>query len=919
MKRELLKKVSLSTLVVLQLASVGTAAPLFAAEVDNTPTEGAVQESFVPEESVPAAEAESQEEAEVVESIETVPAEEDEAPAVEESTEEPVEEMEEPSIEESTVESLEVPAEEAKQQAAPAMRTFSMQATQKTTPYNNVSQIGTIYKGGNTIDSLPWGDTGYQTIGRTSNFVGKTVHITRLTTNGAYGYAHIDGLGYGWIDMSAIKVLDAVAVDYYEYVTAGHYEVDTLPWGTAGYQKLSNASRYLGQQLHIRYKTTNGSYVYAEQNGKAIGWIDVKAFGLAGKEYPAVITAGNYNVDSLPWGTPGYTTVGYTRDYMGLELTVKGSTQNGSYLLVYLNGEKLGWIDARGVAAFETKAVDYMHYIGSDRYEINTLPWGTPGFRKLGTTDTLLGNYVRITRESTNGAYAYISLNGVGKGWVDKRAFGLSGNPYQATITNGNFHIDTLPWGTPGYQLIAYTKDYMGYELEIKGTTHNGKYALAYLQGKYLGWIDVKALQKTNYKSVNYALPVSGGQYEVNTLPWGMVGFRKLGTTAAYVGLSLQITKESSDGNYLYATMNGQEVGWIDKKAFGFEKLSYFFYITNGGYNLDTLPWGTTGYQTISLTDALIGKQLQVVARTQNGAYLQVADVNGQVLGWVDAKAGKALNEKTVNFQATIAKGGMTIDTLPWGTFGFVKRGSTGNHLGKTVTITKESSDGHYWYAIDNGFPMGWVDKKAFGTLAPQLSKVIFLDPGHGGTDPGATYYGVMEKTINLQVSEKIQRNLQQAGYSVIMARTGDTSIDYKTERSKIANGTNADIFVSVHHNAMPGNTYVNGIETYYYEADPNFPSKINAAMHNDPTRIKESAALAAAIQSELIQETGAYDRGVRRDTFAVLRETAIPAVLLELGYMSNPTENYKLTTDSYQEKLAKGVSDGILAWYNSK
>ncbi|MDE1550014.1 hypothetical protein [Jeotgalibaca caeni] len=120
MKRELLKKVSLSTLVVLQLASVGTATPLFAEEVDNTPPEGAMQESSAPEPKVPSEEAGSQEAAESVESSEEVPAEESQAPAVEESTEESAESIEsvesieeDPETESTPAESTEAASEEA--------------------------------------------------------------------------------------------------------------------------------------------------------------------------------------------------------------------------------------------------------------------------------------------------------------------------------------------------------------------------------------------------------------------------------------------------------------------------------------------------------------------------------------------------------------------------------------------------------------------------------------------------------------------------------------------------------------------------------------------------------------------------------------------------------------------------------------
>ena len=115
----------------------------------------------------------------------------------------------------------------------------------------------------------------------------------------------------------------------------------------------------------------------------------------------------------------------------------------------------------------------------------------------------------------------------------------------------------------------------------------------------------------------------------------------------------------------------------------------------------------------------------------------------------------------------------------------------------------------------------------------------------------------------------------------------------------------------------MPSNATVTGIETYYYEYNPDYPPVINEEMHNDPTRILESAELAVAIQDALVDNTGAADRGVRKNTFAVLRETAIPAVLLELGYMSSPTELAKLTTASYQTTLAKSITVGIVAYFN--
>lgn len=212
------------------------------------------------------------------------------------------------------------------------------------------------------------------------------------------------------------------------------------------------------------------------------------------------------------------------------------------------------------------------------------------------------------------------------------------------------------------------------------------------------------------------------------------------------------------------------------------------------------------------------------------------------------------------------------------------------------------------------------------GHPAPKVSaeesfkhrKTVFLDIGHGGADPGAQYYGTKEKDLNLQIGRRIQRDLEKAGFAVIMSRTADTYMDFKTERSRVANNSGADIFISLHNNAMPGNGYVNGIETFYYEYDPDYEPKINKEMHNDPMRIVKSGVLAKAIHNNLIDYTGAYDRGVRRETFAVLRETALPAVLLEFGFMSNLNELQKLKSEAYQNKLSHAVSNGVKSYFTT-
>ena len=222
--------------------------------------------------------------------------------------------------------------------------------------------------------------------------------------------------------------------------------------------------------------------------------------------------------------------------------------------------------------------------------------------------------------------------------------------------------------------------------------------------------------------------------------------------------------------------------------------------------------------------------------------------------------------------------------------------------------------DGSSHFFKDNG---KWVQELPRGFEKGRYSKTIFLDPGHGGRDSGAYYYGIAEKDLNLQVSRKLRKRLEELGYTVLTSRDSDVDVDFVTERSRMVNKTNADFFISIHFNATGNDTTLNlGIQTYSYKEDAGYPSKINQYWHNNPDRISESNRLAADLHSSLLTETGARDAGLLQATFAVLRETAKPAVLLELGYMDNSEENQRIRSDQYQDKLVEGIIKGIQKYY---
>ena len=213
-----------------------------------------------------------------------------------------------------------------------------------------------------------------------------------------------------------------------------------------------------------------------------------------------------------------------------------------------------------------------------------------------------------------------------------------------------------------------------------------------------------------------------------------------------------------------------------------------------------------------------------------------------------------------------------------------------------------------------------WVSEVPEGFVKGQYSKTIFLDPGHGGRDSGAYYYNVAEKDLNMQVYRKLRKKLEELGYKVLTSRDSDIDVDFITERSRMVNKTNSDIFISIHFNAT-GSAYSksSGIQTYSYSDEPDYPSKINPYWHNHPDRMSESKRLAASIHSSLLAETGAKDAGLLERSFAVLRETAKPAVLLELGYIDNFAENQQIRDSHYQDKLVAGIVKGIQKYYAGK
>ena len=211
-----------------------------------------------------------------------------------------------------------------------------------------------------------------------------------------------------------------------------------------------------------------------------------------------------------------------------------------------------------------------------------------------------------------------------------------------------------------------------------------------------------------------------------------------------------------------------------------------------------------------------------------------------------------------------------------------------------------------------------WIAEVPAPVNYGNYKNVVFLDPGHGGRDPGAVYNGLREKDLNMSIYRKLRSELEKLGYTVLTSRDSDVYVDYVTERSEMVNKTDADVFISIHFNAtgVPGANR-SGVETYIYEPDEDIKPRINKVAHDDPTRLSESKRLADNIHNSVVSVAGANDRGVHGSNYAVLRETVKPAVLIELGYMDSP-EYKKISDDKYQNKLVEGLVKGLRNFYKT-
>ncbi|MGE7790944.1 N-acetylmuramoyl-L-alanine amidase [Lysinibacillus sp. NPDC096259] len=395
-------------------------------------------------------------------------------------------------------------------------------------------------------------------------------------------------------------------------------------------------------------------------------------------------------------------------------------------------------------------------------------------------------------------------------------------------------------------------------------------------------------------------------------------------------GLNIRKSKDSSSTANIVGTVNkggklsvyAVEGDWLKvtyKGAFAYIHKTYAQFLDADGNALGNVQKQVTATQNLNVyvkptssskvITTVNSKTKLPVYKTVSGYHLTV--VNG-IPGYVVANSTEDVEveqpstpDPTPPTVSGDVLGRATVDSLN------IRKeaNSTSTVLGKLKKgeyIQVNSING-YWAQVTYQGQKGYVHKSYLKLLNqsgnPLKNRIIILDPGHGGKDPGAVVGSYSEKAITLKVGTLVKQKLEAAGAKVYMTRTGDTYPSLQ-DRVDFTNANYGEIFVSIHVNSA-ANTAALGTETYY------------AISTGD--MYQEDIDLATFVNNQIVNNLNMKNRGVKEQQYYVIRNTIIPAILVELGFLTNSEDRGKMTNDKYAELFADSIYKGISQYYAKK
>ncbi|WP_442596386.1 N-acetylmuramoyl-L-alanine amidase [Neobacillus sp. D3-1R] len=358
----------------------------------------------------------------------------------------------------------------------------------------------------------------------------------------------------------------------------------------------------------------------------------------------------------------------------------------------------------------------------------------------------------------------------------------------------------------------------------------------------------------------------------------------------------LGIFKGYNDGRFGAAdTLKRSQMAKVIVEAYHFD---YNGYTPTTSVFFDIRPtyWAYDYIQRLHYNGISNGSNYQfmpedLISRAQFSAFLSRASDTGfrlKVTGPVLTQ-GKVTSKTPLNIRESASGTATILGSLPTGTM---------------VNIME--MDG-FWAMVNYNGITGYVYKSYLKLYSPDpstplLGRIIVVDAGHGYQDPGTNHNGIYEKNIVLSVAKKVAEKLRAAGANVVMTRDTDSFLSLQ-ERVDVAEESYAEIFVSIHVNSVESAPTAKGTETYY-----NTSNNENGA---------ESQSLAYEIQKQIVSEVDMNDRGTKDSGFYVIKYNQIPAVLVELGFLSNTDDRNKLTSEVFQSMYADAIYKGIENYYS--
>ncbi|UIR28523.1 SH3 domain-containing protein [Priestia flexa] len=747
----------------------------------------------------------------------------------------------------------------------------------------------------------------------------RNAKVTVIKENGDWSQIKTSDGKTGWVANQYLKVGSGSTTPSSESGGTSVSKQATVNASSLNVRSAASTSASIVTNLPRNAKVTvikeNGDWSQIKTSDGKTGWVankylaDVKA-DAPKDEGTSVSKQATVNASSLNVRSAASTSASIVTN-LPRNAKVTVIKENGDWSQIKTSDGKTGWVANKYLA--DVKA-DAPKDDGTSVSKQATVNASSLNVRSAASTSasivTNLPRNAKVTVIKENGDWSQIKTSDGKTGWVANKYLadvkadapkdeGTSVSK-QATVNASSLNVRSaastsasIVTNLPRNAKVTVIKE-NGDWSQIK--TSDGK--TGWVANKYLA--DVKAdAPKDEGTSVSKQATVNASSLNV----------RSAASTSASIVTNLprnaKVTVIKENGDWSQIKTSDGKTGWVANKYLADVKADAPKDEGTSVSKQATVNASSLNVRSAASTSASIVTNLprnaKVTVIKENGDWSQIKTSDGKT-GWV---ANKYLKEgsdqpETNNptEKVTITKAA-NLRTQPSLSASILRVAQVGESFNKVA-----ESNG--WVQIQySSSQTAWVSKGLTSTEAPSTpgevtnptsgleKKLIVIDPGHGGHDPGAVGQDELEKNLALRTAKLVAAQVESAGGTVLFTRSDDTFISLDG-RTKISNASEADAFVSIHYNA--GSSSATGIETYYYSA--------------------RDQELAKYIQESMVQHTNMRDRGAQQANFYVLKHNNKRSVLVELGFVSNPSEEDRIATEQYQQQVSRGIAEGISRYF---